>query len=447
MSQRRPTFGAAVPHKAIRKTKPRNKALNYELLGGHRYVATACFGGLVYAVCSASAQEALWLSSLNQDNAALRKREYENLPYTIRWGQLNLFAGASIAGDWNDNVNVSHFDPQEDYIVRPMGNLDVLWPVTELNALNFSLGLGYEAYIEHSAYDHFIVSPGSQLGWDIIVKDFKINLHDQFYYQEDPTVYGAVSGTARFGGFFNTVGVLGTWDLHDVVLSLGYDHFNFISSTSTYDYLNRGSDFFLFRAGLQVHPSASVGVELSGGPTAYDQHIMSDNSTFSAGAFATWQATEHINVRARGGYYWYFFSEEGLVGAGSTQTGYYVSLRINHSLRENISYSLDLGHEAFLGIYSALTEQWYAAGYANWHIIKNITLTTGLRYENATQPVDLLGQRNENYERLYADVQVSCPVKKKLTVSLRYRYWLKNSDFEFDNYQQNLVSVQAAYRF
>ena len=71
----------------------------------------------------------------------------------------------------------------------------------------------------------------------MFIKDWSINVHDQFSYEQEPTTWGAISGTARYGGFYNTAGFLATWDLHDVVLSFGYDHFNFVSATSAYDYL------------------------------------------------------------------------------------------------------------------------------------------------------------------------------------------------------------------
>jgi hypothetical protein len=399
-----------------------------------------------FLLCTPSfSQDALLLSIQNQNTADARKREMENQPYTVRWGELNLLAGASLAGEWNDNVNLSHVSPQADFIVSPMGNLDVFWPVTDVNALNFSLGVGYEKYLQHDDYDYLVVSPGSQLSWDITLKDFKLNLHDQFWYFEDPTVYGSVSGVARFGGFNNTAGILGTWDLHDVVLSLGYDHFNFIPSTSTYEYLRRASDFALFRASFQVHPSASVGIEASGGPSKYSQLVLQNNFTYSLGAFAQWQATEHISLQPRGGYYNYSFSSLGAIPS-SEQDGYYLSLKIKHDLRRNINYSVEVGRESFFGIYSSLTEQWYGTASINWRIIQNLSATTGFSYETATQPLDL--QLSDNYDRMYVDFRLSCPIKKKLTASLEYRYWLKRDAVSASqDYEQNRLILQMAYTF
>ena len=394
---------------------------------------------------SSRAQEALRLSRYNQNTTDARKRDLENQPYTVRWGDLKVLAGGSLAGEWNDNVNLSHLSPQEDFIVRPMGDLDVFWPVTDVNALTLSLGVGYNAYTRHSEYDQVVVSPGSQLSWDIKVQDFTINLHDIFYYQEDPTVYGSVSGRARFGGFNNSAGLRTTWDLHDVSLSLGYDHVNFIASSSTYDYLTRASDFALFRAAFQVHPSASVGIDVTGGPSEYDQPVLQNNFTYSLGGFAQWQATEHISLQPRGGYYSYDFSSLGL-RPSSEQNGDYFALNFKHDLRRNISYSLEVGREAFLGVYSQLTEQWYGTASVNWRIIQYLSATTSFRYETATQPSGL--QLSDNYDRVYVNFKLSCPIKEKLTASLEYRYWLKTSEqFQSQDYEQNRLTLQLAYHF
>lgn len=391
------------------------------------------------------AQDALLLSIYNQNITDARKREMENQPYTTRWGELNMLAGASLVGEWNDNVNLSHLSPQEDFIVRPMGNVDVFWPVTDVNALRFSIGVGYDAYTRHPEYDQVVISPGSQLSWDIKVKDFTLNLHEIFYYEQDPTLYGSVSDKARFGGFYNTAGLEATWDLHDVVLSLGYDHFNFIASSSTYEYLTRASDFVLFRTSFLVHPSATVGIEASAGPTEYDQPVLQNNFTYSLGAFAQWQATQHISLQPRGGYYDYNFSSLGL-RPSSEQNGYYLSLNFKHDLRRNINYSLEIGHETFSGVYTRLTEQWYGTAYINWRIIKYLSATTSFRYEAATQPLYL--QLSDNYDRMYVGFRLSCPIKPKLTASLEYRYWLKTDQYlQSQDYQQNRLTLQLAYTF
>src|SRR3974390_586799 len=106
---------------------------------------------------SAYAQEALRQSLTGQTVSAERLRDLQEKPYTVRWGDFQLLAGASLAGEWNDNVNLSHTDPQQDFIITPMVNLDALWPITDLNSLSFSLGVGYSKYVEHDQYSYTVI--------------------------------------------------------------------------------------------------------------------------------------------------------------------------------------------------------------------------------------------------------------------------------------------------
>jgi len=399
---------------------------------------------LAAAAGTAHGQDALRVS-LGYDSAAAQRRlEMENQPYTARWGDLKLLASASVDGAWNDNVNLAHTDPQPDLIIRPMGHLGVFWPVTEVNALSFSLGGGYEKYVTHDQYDRPLITP-SAVRWDLFLTNLRINFHDQFSYEQDPTAWGAVRGTASFGGFLNTVGATAAWDLHDVVLSFGYNHFNFVSSSSTYDYLSRASDLFLLRAGFKVHPAATAGVEVSGGPTAYDQKVLSDNVAASAGGFAQWRATEVINVESRLGFYEYSFSNEGAAPGSGDQSGVYWSLGLSHQPSPKISYSVEGGREAFMGNNSALTDEYYGTASVSWRLIEHISLTPSVRYETATQPT---GPFRFNYDRANASLKLSCPIKQKLTASLNYRYWLETSGLgQSLDYEQNCLTLQLAYRF
>jgi hypothetical protein len=410
-----------------------------------RYFSFSAFAFLLCGT-AATAQDALRLSLSNESAASQRRIDLENIPYTVRWGDLKLLTSASVAGDWNDNINLVNSNPQQDFTFTPMGKLDAFWPVTEVNLLTFSMGGGYEKFFRYDQYDQALITPDSALGWDVFIKDWHINFHDQFSYDQEPTTWGAISGTALFGGLYNTAGILASWDLHDVVLSFGYDHFNFESATSTYDYLSRASDFALFRAGFKVHPAATVGAEVSGGPTTYDQKELSDNTTYSAGVFADWQLTPQIKLQPRGGYYIYDFSEPNLNGGTSGETGYYFSLNLSHRPNEKVTYSVEGGRQAFMGNNSALTELWYGTVYADWHIIEHISLHTGFRYEAATQPITF--QLSDNYDRDFADIKLSCPIKEKLTASLEYRYWLKTDEhYDVFNYEQDRLTLQLAYHF
>jgi hypothetical protein len=71
------------------------------------------------------------------------------------------------------------------------------------------------------------------------VSDFRINIHDRMQLQQDPIQEGALSNVVNYGRFENTAGLSVLWDLNKLLLQVGYDHYNFVSTTNRFDYLNR----------------------------------------------------------------------------------------------------------------------------------------------------------------------------------------------------------------
>ena len=70
------------------------------------------------------------------------------------------------------------------------------------NTLRFSTSVGYQKYLIHPQYDtgSVMVSPDSELAFDVYVGDFKINFHDQFSVQQDPASIGSLNNVVNFNG-------------------------------------------------------------------------------------------------------------------------------------------------------------------------------------------------------------------------------------------------------
>ena len=68
---------------------------------------------------SALAQDGIRNSIAGDAAADQRRIQQENLPYTIKSGDFRLLITPSLELDYNDNVNVSDQNPQQDFILRP----------------------------------------------------------------------------------------------------------------------------------------------------------------------------------------------------------------------------------------------------------------------------------------------------------------------------------------
>jgi len=422
------------------------------IIAGPRAVAA-----LIAALCAftASAQEALRSSIAGERAAAERKRALENQSYNLRLGPVSFLLDSSLSFELNDSVNLSTAGNQEDLIVRPQLNTRAYWPLTEKNALYFSVGVGYAKYFNHPVYDRFLVTPGSELSFDLFVKDFRFTFFDRFSYTQNPLDNGAISGVANYGGLDNQAGLNALWDLNKAILSVGYAHANWISSTPQFAYLDRASELFFARAAFLPNPTTAVGIEATGSLTEYDQSFLNNSVGFSAGVFAEWKLTPKLQLKPRVGYVNYQFDTEGPIGRAGNPSTYYFSLDIDHRLNESISHSLEGGREVRLGTFSDFEELYFVRHGITWNLIKDVHLSTQWFYEHGTyppfvffvatnQPVFLFG---ETFDRFGAGLSLSYRLMEKLYISLAYRFTLKDSDQRVRDYQQNALTLGLTYRF
>jgi len=404
---------------------------------------------LLLAASLASAQDALRYSLAGDAAAEALRHQQESQPYTFKTRDFRLLVTPSLGLDWNDNINVSKIDPRQDFILKPMLRLNGSYPLTARNLLSLSVGVGYDQYFEHDDYSGIRLDTGSAIAFAIYVKDFRIDLHDRFQLRQDAAGQPGIAGTAagRYGFFENTAGLSANWDLQDVILTLGYDHQNYFSSSSQYQYTDRASELIVARGGFKVHPTVTAGVEATSSFTAYDQPVLNNNVAYSAGLYADWQPGHYVSVQPRFGYIVYDFDQTSRFIPAVNQTAWYADLTLTHALSDAVSYSLSAGRELALGTYGDTIEDWYIRPNVSLRIVRNLALNTYLSYEHGTQGLGYIsGNLAETYDWLGWGLGLSYPIMKKLTVGLNYRLTLRTSNSPSREYAQNVVGLQLTYR-
>jgi hypothetical protein len=402
----------------------------------------------------AAAQEALRESLAGERAAAARKEALERQAYNIQTGQLRLLAGAGLKLEYSDNITYVDAKPQSDFILTPQVNTRAYWPISEANALTVSLGLGYVKYFQHDENDYFLLEPGSAVALDLFVKDFRFTVYDRASYTLDPLDSGAIRGVARYGGLQNTAGLDAFWDQNELILAAGYGHFNFISGTADYEYLDRGTELFLLKASFMPDKMVTVGPEATASINNYRDPLLSDSVSYSAGAFADLKLSQYLRVTARAGYVAYDFTPSGDLSLTEDLQTYYFSLGVNHVMNERITHALSGGREVRLGYYADYEELFYVRYNINWNVIRNVGFNTSLFYEHGTQPPYVREDENyiyiflgETYDRFGGTVSLSHQFLEKLAGRLSYRYTLRTSDTDYRDYAQNAVTVDVTYRF
>lgn len=455
----------------------RQATLNFPAFSAGK-ISLAFFVLLLFAAPIVRAQDAIRPSLAGEEAAESRRQSIDNIPYNLQLGPMKLRFSATLGFEYNDNINLaedaSAFLPsptgpvlvttqrQSDFIIRPQVNINALWPITQLNTLKLDLGVGYAFYMDHSNYNTngVLVNPGSQIAFDIFVSDFRINLHDRFSLEQDPVAEVALSNVADYGRFQNTAGISVLWDLNAAVATLGYDHYNFISTTSVFDYLNRNAEMVNGSIAFTPSSTMSVGLEAAFVDTYYDQNILNDSKTYSAGAFLETQITSYLKLRVAGGYQNINFDNTGLVNDPHDLHDYYANALLSHRVNSVLTQNISAGHETQLGINSNYVRLNYVRHTTNWNILYHTLLSTELFYEDADDsggsgplflPVPGVALFNpfvaEHIHRYGGAFSLGYQLTQHVTLGLRYQYTQKDSDQPLRDYSQNRVSVDGTYSF
>src|SRR5882724_4490336 len=249
---------------------------------------------LLSLVCApiVRSQDAVRPSLAGEAAAEARQQDIEHIPYNLLVGPVRFRFSATFGVEYNDNINLSDegtavvvtptgpvlltTKKEDDVILRPAINFNAIWPVTQLNTLRLDIGLSYAIYCQHSNdnTNGVLISPGSQLSFDVFVGDFRINFHERPSLQQDPIAELALSNVVDYGRFENTVGVSVLWDLNKAVVTLGYDHYTYISTTSRFDYLDRNAEELSGTVDIALTSTTSAGLESYAVFNYYSQNVL-----------------------------------------------------------------------------------------------------------------------------------------------------------------------------
>lgn len=414
-------------------------------------------------------QDAVRPSLAGQAASEARRQDIDRLPYNLLIDPVRFRISATVGFEYNDNINLSddhdnvpapgggtlvlNGNKEDDFIFRPQVNFNAIWPVTQLNTLRLDLGLSYALYFNHSNANTngILITPGSQIAFDIFVGDFRINLHERPSIQQDPVQELALSNVVDYGRFENTAGVSVLWDLNKILLSVGYDHYNYVSLVSDFDYLNRTAEEFSGNAEVMVASTTGIGAEGYVVFTNYDDQVLNDSDNYSVGGFVETQITNYLKVRAAGGYQWINFDRSVVDFFGiqlfrdqPDANGYYANILLTHQINASLRQTISAGHERQLGVNSNYITLNFVRHTMSWNILRNTLIGSELFYEDANESGGFV---DEHLHRYGGAVTVGYQLTPHVTLGARYQYTQKDSDALLRDYKQNRVSLDGTYSF
>jgi len=387
------------------------------------------------------------MSLASAEAAEARRKAATTVGYhNLKLGPTAWNFAAGLGFEFNDNVYYTSSGEKSDLIVRPYIETRMLWPVSEQNSLTLSLGAGYSAYLQNPDLSRLYISPNTELSFDLYAGDVWLNFHERITIIEDNYSDPTIVGNADYSRLENTLGVTAVWDLNTVILRLGYDHAIYSSlSGGTAAYPDGQADMVFLTAGYTINRAMIAGVELGGGAVSYDLEgtnvFYSDALQWNAGAFLESRFSDYIRGRLSGGYT--VFSPDSNAPGVSDEGGTYVQLGMNHRLNKYVDYGLGVSHRVSFTFYGGTIEMYSGSLYANWRLIQKVNLTTGFTYEHGKY---LYGYPEE-FDRFGPSLRLSRYLTQKLSASLSYQFYWRDSNLPWRDYLMNIVNLSLRHQF
>jgi hypothetical protein len=393
------------------------------------------------------AQDSIRPSLAGALDASSRRPVIDISNYNLKLGPALVNLSAHLDFEYNDNINLAESGRESDLIIRPSVFANVLWQVSEVNALRLNLGVGYIKYLIHGQFDSssLVIAPESQLAFDIYVGDFRFTIFDQLAILQNPVDEISLSRVARFERIENSAGVSVTWDLDRLVLFGGFAHYNFYAIDSQFDFLNRAEEQVFLSADLKLSDILSVGARGTFASVNYSQDFQNDSSNYSAGAFADARLTRYLMLSAEAGYQSAHFSGGGLNVDHSQLSSPYFRLRLDHRLNQYWTESLLAGYEAQLGFTTNSTQLTYVHYSANWRVNSRTTVSLDAFYEHGLDSPGTV--QVEDINRVGFNVSCLYALGRRLALNAGYGFIDRLSDLAGHSYHQSRVTLGISYAF
>ena len=383
--------------------------------------------------------------------------------YNLNAGPVQMSFDAGMGVEYNTNVNLSEEDPRGSLVLTPRVGMNLYWPITRLNNVSLALGLGYNYYLNDPDLggQYLLVSPATELMFNIFIQDFIITVYTRPSVTENPTENPTVSNAVNYTFFNNTAGIDVLWDLNDLQFGIGYA--NQIRYSLNDDYSNQDtvSNQIYANASAMVQPFLRVGVEANvyntyyfderpfrtgGGTGAVTENTSNLNNSVgtSAGLFAMGNISRFTSWSAGVGWQITQFNEtNNPLNTGNASNPYFyfgVSNELNRFFTHSFSASFETEPS-----YESNFLQAFNVGYGfNWILIRNWSLGGGIFYQNGTESP---GPESEDFNRVGANVGLGYQLTKNLVASLYYSVITKGSTVLADSYNQQIFGLNLNYNF
>jgi hypothetical protein len=229
--------------------------------------------------------------------------------------------------------------------------------------------------------------------------------------------------------------------LDKLLLSAGYDHENFASSTAGFEYLDRGSEWFKASAAFLAGDQAKVGVESQAGLHHYDSEtVLNNHWQARVGPFVEFKMPEGISLRTGGGYDTARYDSSG---KSSEYKTYYAYGRITQETRL-FTHSLSAGRESLLGENANNLEDTYVRYSISSPVVEHVELGANgaVHFDK-----EFGGAFRENFTYYVAGISLGYQIHKYWQMELGYEFLLKDSGLPLRDFARDMATFSVKFTF
>ncbi|TDU72840.1 hypothetical protein EI77_01306 [Prosthecobacter fusiformis] len=403
----------------------------------------------------------------------------------VRLGPINVGFGLYQGFEYNDNVNRSGTNPEEDFISTTLLNIDANYQITQNNRLSLSTAIGFDHYFNnpdlapYGGGDFVLnVLPGSTLAFDIKAGPVYITIYNRTSVRPAARNDFALTRSQVFGVLQNDTGVAANWRINSAwTLAMNYMH-SIASPLDTEqndgvdpvdDTNNFGRTTDSLHGSLSFSPSGTWVLGAEGGITSlkYDGRFNNDGTLLNAGAFLVIPVGDKTYIRLAGGYQHFEFKDIATLADGtfprigpvpataapltnednSDLSDFYYGVTISNQLNSRVSQSLNFGRESSLNV----TSNYITSNYINYGMSiiawKGSRVSLSGYYEQAEGSGGVYAQELSQYG---LDAYLSHRINSKITAGFGYHFGRTDTNAVGDkairgNFDQHALNFDITY--
>lgn len=367
--------------------------------------------------------------------------------YNLKWGKLTGRLYGSVQTEFNDNINLSQENPESDLSFAPLIGVGFMWPLSEKNLLEFDVGIGYRAFVQHPELNTINISPDSRLTYQMRILKAQITVHDQFSVQVDPLSRPELSGDGRvfnYRRFNNNAGMTVGWEaIRDLTLVAGYSYAIDRSLNEDFTELDRDDHLAFLGARRPIGSRVTVGLGTSYGITEYLRRVQNDGRTWSVGPQVQVRLSEFLTGEAGLSYTRAQYERTGTIADTAEFQGvtYYAGMR--HRLNSRTTHSVRVSDNINPGYGSNFTDIFGVQYGFSVKILAPMTLNGTFVFEKISSSANFA----EDSQRYLCYLGTGLRLSSRWDLGVGYSLGIKDSEFPGRDYTQNRVTLALTRHF